>query len=102
MGSGFRIPILKTADLAQALLGLAKRGYAVVATALDGEPFYERAPLPAKFILVIGSEAHGISPEVARAATLSLKLPMRGGAQSLNAAVAAGIMMYELCRDLRA
>jgi tRNA G18 (ribose-2'-O)-methylase SpoU len=37
---------------------------------------------------------------VAERATVTLKLPMRGGRQSLNAAVAAGIMMYELCRDL--
>lgn len=100
MGSGFRIPIARVNDLPAALRDLASRGYAIVATSLDGAPFYERAPLPVKFVLVIGSEAHGISPEALACATVSLKLPMRGGAQSLNAAVAAGIMMYELCRDL--
>jgi TrmH family RNA methyltransferase len=100
MGSGFRVPLAKVDDLAAWLSALAKKGYAVVATALDGEPFYERAPLPDSFALVIGSEAHGINPEVTRSATVSLKLPMRGGAQSLNASVAAGIMMYELCRNL--
>jgi len=100
MGSGFRVPLAKVDDLAAWLSGLAKSGYAVVATSLDGEPFYERAKLPDKFALVIGSEARGISPEVSNSATVSLKLPMRGGAQSLNASVAAGIMMYELCRNL--
>lgn len=100
MGSGFRVPLAQTRDLAGALAALASRDYAVVATSLDGEPFYRRAPLPGKFVLVIGSEAHGISPQVMAQATVALKLPMRGGAQSLNASVAAGIIMYELCRDL--
>jgi len=100
MGSGFRVPLAQTRDLAGALAALASRDYAVVATSLDGEPFYRRAPLPERFVLVIGSEAHGISPQVMAQATVALKLPMRGGAQSLNASVAAGIIMYELCRDL--
>jgi len=47
---------------------------------------------------VIGNEARGISDTVKDAADVRLKLPMRGGAESLNAAVAAGIMMYELMR----
>ncbi len=100
MGSGFRIPFAKADDLGAALVKLSAMGYDIVATALDGAPFYERPPLKERFVLVIGSEAHGISPEVAASATVSLKLPMRGGAQSLNASVAAGIMMYELCRTL--
>ncbi len=100
MGSGFRLPLAKAESLPLTLRALAARGYAVVATSLGGEPFYEHAPLTDRFVLVIGSEAHGISPEALKAATVSLKLPMRGGAQSLNAAVAAGIMMYELCRNL--
>ena len=100
MGSGFRVPLGQARDLAEALSALRARGYAVVATSLDGAPFYQRAPLPDKFVLVIGSEAHGISPQVMARATVALKLPMRGGAQSLNASVAAGIIMYDLCRDL--
>ncbi len=100
MGSGFRVPFARVNDLAAWLKDLTKNGYAVVATSLEGAPFYERAPLPDKFVLIIGSEAHGISPAVSNSATVALKLPMRGGAQSLNASVAAGIMMYELCRTL--
>lgn len=100
MGSGFRIPFAKVEDLGAYLAALAGKGYDVVATSLNGAPFYERSPLRERFVLVIGSEGRGISPAVAERATVTLKLPMRGGAQSLNAAVAAGIMMYELCRDL--
>ncbi|MFR5795415.1 MAG: TrmH family RNA methyltransferase [Christensenellales bacterium] len=53
----------------------------------------------AKAILVIGSEGQGISGSVRAAATHHLALPMRGGAESLNAAVAAGIMIYEMARE---
>jgi TrmH family RNA methyltransferase len=49
-------------------------------------------------VLVIGNEGNGISDEVKAVATHRLCLPMRGGAESLNAAVAAGIMMYDLTR----
>ena len=52
-----------------------------------------------KAILVIGSEGQGISKPVRDAATHHLALPMRGGAESLNAAVAAGIMIYEMARE---
>ena len=48
---------------------------------------------------MIGNEARGVSEAVMEVADVRLKLPMRGGAESLNAAVAAGIMMYELTRD---
>ena len=53
-------------------------------------------------MLVIGSEGRGVSQAVRSVATHHLALPMRGGAESLNAAVAAGIMMYELGKDLDA
>ena len=67
---------------------------------LDGTPFYDRQPVGERFALVIGSEGNGVTDEVKAIATHRVKLPMRGGAESLNAAVAAGIMMYELTRHL--
>ena len=63
---------------------------------LDGRRL--QTPLGDAFVLVIGSEAHGASLDVKARATHRLRLPMRGGAESLNAAVAAGILMYELTR----
>ena len=68
--------------------------------ALDGAPLYARTQPKAgeKLVLVIGNEARGVSPEVQRMADVKLKIPMRGGAESLNAAVAAGILMYEVLR----
>ena len=47
---------------------------------------------------IIGNEGNGVSEQVQQTATHRVRLPMRGGAESLNAAIAAAIMMYELMR----
>ena len=99
MGSGFRLPFMLTGDLPAALTRLRSRGWTVIASDLRGRDFYSHPDPGDKFVLVIGSEAHGIQDATRQAADMLLKLPMRGGAESLNAAVAAGIMMYELTRD---
>ncbi|MDO5323342.1 MAG: RNA methyltransferase [Clostridia bacterium] len=98
MGSGFRVPFCHAPELADALLQLRQRGYRVFASDLSGADFYAHPDAGEKFVLVIGNEARGISAAVREAADFRVKLPMRGGAESLNAAVAAGIMMYELMR----
>ena len=97
MGSVFRVPTKRTDDLAAALEAMKARGYAVVATELGGVDFYTHCPHE-KCVLVIGSEGRGVSAAVRDVATHHLALPMRGGAESLNAAVAAGIMIYEMAR----
>ena len=99
MGSGFRVPFMAAEELPAALTELRGRGWTVLASDLHGGDFYNRPDPGERFILVIGSEARGISAATRRAATALVKLPMRGGAESLNAAVAAGIMMYELMRE---
>ena len=96
MGSGFRVPFMCAEDLPQALATLRRRGYTVVASDLRGADFYRRGEPGDRFVLVIGNEARGISDGVRASADMLLKLPMRGGAESLNAAVAAGILMYGL------
>lgn len=96
MGSGFRIPFGTTASLPETLRALRSRGYTIIASQLNGTDFYTRPPVGERFVLVIGNEARGISSDVLACADLHLKLPMRGGAESLNAAIAAAIMMYDL------
>ena len=100
MGSIFRMGVRVTDDLPGVLADMVQEGASVLSSQLDGEPFYQRSPLNDRFVLVIGSEGNGVTDEVKAVATHKVKLPMRGGAESLNAAVAAGIMMYELTRDL--
>lgn len=100
MGSVFRMNVRVTDDLPGALSALKGEGYAVISSQLDGQPFGQVAPtIDGSFALVIGSEGNGVTEPVRALATHRVALPMRGGAESLNAAVAAGIMMYGLMRD---
>lgn len=98
MGSIFRTPVGLCADLSARLRKLKSEGYEILSSQLDGEPFYARAPIGDRWVLVIGNEGNGVTEPVRALATRRLRLPMRGGAESLNAAVAAGIMMYDLMR----
>ena len=102
MGSGFRVPFMQSENLAETLKQLSKTGYTIIASDLNGCDFYSRPDPGKKYVLIIGNEARGISNEVRKAADMLVKLPMRGGAESLNAAVAAGIMMYDLSVGPRA
>ena len=99
MGSVFRMRLLFPPDLAACLREKRDAGFAILSSQLDGEPFYGRKNVGEKWALVIGNEGNGVSPRVQAEATHRLRLPMRGGAESLNAAIAAGIMMYDLTRE---
>ena len=96
MGSAFRVPMCAVSSAPEAAKWLADNGYAVIGAALDGEPFYERGALPSKQCVLIGNEGQGLTREVLSVCTHRYRLPMRGGAESHNAAVAAAIFMYEL------
>ncbi len=96
MGSVFRVPVCLAADAASPAAALRAQGYAVVASALAGCDFYTREPLPPKVCLLVGNEGAGLSDAAKAAATHVYRLPMRGGAESLNAAVAAAVFMYEI------
>ena len=98
MGSIYRMRLSCVPSLPESLRALREDGYSILSSQLDGEPFYERAHVADRFCLIIGNEGNGISEAVRAEATHRLKLPMRGGAESLNAAVAAAIMMYDLSR----
>jgi TrmH family RNA methyltransferase len=96
MGSVFRVPLHRAESAAEAIRSLKADGYAVIASMLDGDDFYARSALPRKLCLIIGNEGACVTPATAALATHRYRLPMRGGAESLNAAVAAAVMMYEI------
>ncbi len=96
MGSALRIPISFVEDAIPAVEALNQRGYATIAASLDGEPFYQREPLSQPVCVLIGNEGQGLTPAVQAACTHRYKLPMRGGSESLNAGIAAAVMMYDL------
>ena len=91
MGSFARMRVITT-DLAPAL---AVAGVPVLGCDLDGTPLRELTPPPAA-IVVIGSEGRGLSPDVAAVLSQRITIPRLGGAESLNAGVAAGIVCAHL------
>ena len=99
MGSLFRVPLLRVPDLSVFLTERREMGWPILVSALEGEDFYARPRLPERLVLVIGSEGRGVSAEVSACATHRFKLPMVGGAESLNASVAAGVLIYDLFRE---
>ncbi len=100
MGSIFRMSFDFPPSLSSALASLRDTaGFSVISSQLDGDPFYDRAPIFPPLVLTVGNEGNGISEEVKAVATHRFRLPMPGGAESLNAAVAAAVMMYDFLRD---
>ena len=99
MGGVFRIPAWRCQNLPETLQSLAENGYDILAGDLHGEDLFNRRKAKKKACIIIGNEGAGISQAVRDTATLRLKIPMVGGAESLNAGVAGAIMMYDLLRE---
>ena len=98
MGGVFRLPLLPAWDLAHTAEILGRRGVRCFACVPQGGEDLRRAGLSAGAVCLIGNEGRGLRPETAAACTGRLTIPMGGRAESLNAAMAAGIVMWELCR----
>lgn len=97
MGAVFRIPVY-CVDLPAALTSLSN-SHELYAGALDGGPFFDRERTKDGVCVIIGNEGQGISQQVYAVEGIErVKLPMVGGAESLNASVAAGIMIYDIVR----
>lgn len=99
MGSLFHLPVLTGVEPADLETWCRKNGYALWATALEGAEDMTKLQWPAKTALVLGSEAEGVSPELLKAADQKVKIPMAGQAESLNVAVAGGIVMFQAARS---
>lgn len=91
------LPIARVKNLNRTIDELKERGVWVIGTAMDGEDALS-ADLTGPVALVIGSEGEGISHLTLQKCDRTLTLPMKGRIESLNASVAAGILMYEIVR----
>ena len=80
-----------------AQLSAALSGVPLICADMEGEDVFSFSA-PEKFCLVIGNEGSGVTQEVRAACSYTVRIPMRESCESLNAAVSAGILMYELCR----
>lgn len=99
MGGIYRIQINQVENLVETLKEYQKEGYQVVTTSLQAEKNIYQAEYHDK-IIVIGNEANGVSKEVENLANETIKIPMLGKAESLNAAVATSIIIYEYVRRI--
>lgn len=96
MGSVFRVPVCRVEGLENSLPDT--KDFDIIAGTLDGTPFYQREISKKSLCLLIGNEGAGLTGSLLKKATMRLKLPMKGVAESLNAAVSASIMMYDFVR----
>ena len=100
MGSIFRVPHLVVSDLGETIKTLEdKYGVSVYAAHLKGEKFYTELDFKGPTAFMIGNEGNGLTDEMADLATSYLKIPMEGQLESLNASVAASLLMYETHRQ---
>lgn len=101
MGSIYRMPFFITDDLPGTLGQLRAAGIHTYAAHLLGEKYYDQLDLTGAHAFLIGNEGNGLKKETADLADTYLKIPMEGRLESLNAAVAASILMYEAHRQCR-
>lgn len=96
MGSIFRLPFAYVDDLKAVILRLKRDGISFYATHLKGKESYRDISYSDKAGILIGNEARGLSDEIANLADTYVIIPMQGKVESLNAAVAAALMLYEV------
>ena len=97
MGSTYHLPLFSAGSLPEELERLRAQGFVTICGHLKGAG---ELPDPGRrCVLVIGNEGHGVSDEAAEKC-VKYRLPMYGFAESLNASVAAGIMIYELAKTM--
>ena len=97
VGALYNVPICQVTNLNQTIKKLKQFGFWIIGTDMDGED-YTKIDYPDKCVLIIGSEGFGISRLVKESCDFVARIPMNGKINSLNASVAAGIMIYELIR----
>lgn len=97
MGSVFHLPIIANVNLLEWLPKLKDKGFVTIATDPYGEGDIANIKRTPKMAIVIGNEAKGISQAIEEVVDIRMKISMSGNAESLNASIAAGIFIYEIC-----
>ena len=99
MGSIYRMPFMYTDDLPGVMKQLQEKKVTLYAAHLKGNSFYHELDFKGGTAFLIGNEGNGLKEETAQAADVYMKIPMQGQVESLNAAVASVILMYEAARQ---
>lgn len=101
MGSVYRVPFLYTDDLCETIRTLKEHDISVYAAHLGGTKYYDEYDYRRGTAFLVGNEANGLKEETAGYADDMLRIPMEGSVESLNAAVASSIILYEAYRQRR-
>jgi RNA methyltransferase, TrmH family len=98
-GSLFHLPVVRSATVAASLAVLRERGLQVLAADAEGEASVYETDLSRPTAMLFGNEAWGLPDEVAVLADATVRVPIRGKAESLNLAAAAALMLFESARQ---
>ena len=101
MGSIYRMPFYYAEDLLNAIAEMKKRNISTYAAHLDGKNSYDAEDYKKPCAFFIGNEGNGLRDEIADAADIYIRIPMCGQVESLNAAIAACVLMFEAARQRR-
>lgn len=100
MGSIFRVPYIITDDLREEIELLKNNGVTIYAAHLNGRNYYDKENYDGSTAFIIGNEANGLTKEISSKADKLIKIPMCGKLESLNASVAAAVLMYEASKKI--
>ncbi|MCH5342769.1 MAG: RNA methyltransferase [Acetatifactor sp.] len=101
MGSVYRVPFVYVTDLFKTVKELREQGVHTYAAHLKSNTYYDCFSFRESTAFLIGNEGNGLTEEIAGSAENYLKIPMEGQVESLNAAIAAALLLYEAHRQRR-
>jgi len=99
MGSIYRVPFIYIDDLQEIMQKMKNNGIQTFAAHLSGKEYYTGRSFTGPTAFLIGNEGNGLSDELAEQADAYIKIPMEGKLESLNAAVATALLVYEAKRQ---
>ncbi len=99
MGSLFHLPIFQNVDFIDYIDSMKQKNIMIFAAHLKAQKYYYNTDFRKGCALLIGNEGKGITDKIAQKCHEFVKIPMVGKAESLNASVAAGVLMYEVVRQ---
>lgn len=101
MGSVYRMPLWYVKNICEAVKELKRLGVRTYAAHLEGKKSYDEEAYREAAAFLIGNEGNGLRREVAELADVYIRIPMEGRVESLNAAIAAAVLMFEAGRQRR-
>lgn len=99
MGAIFKIPLIQDLELEDFLDLFTNSEYKLVSTDLSADKYYYQLDFPHSVIIAIGNEANGLQEELLAKSDYRIKIPIIGEIESLNAAIAAGIILYKVIEN---